>query len=194
MPILNNIPRKNVIIPTGGDRSFDRSRVQHVPVGFDGLSYNSPFTSDPFTNASHHNVATIAQIGAMQVEQPGIVVPAFTFVRVHPSNKTILNRAGKVIPIVKRQFGPGPNSDTPFHPKRVLHAPRPTRHASLTTEVYAAGDAVARGTFRKYPFEGEQVKPVGSFTTHVAQTLAGHAHADKKLSRWDTIKRGAAEQ
>lgn len=192
MPILNNIPRKNRIVPTGGDRTFDRSRVDHVPIGFDGLAYNSPWNSDPVTNANHHNNATIAHVGAMQVEQPGVVVPAFTFIRIHPSNKTILNRAGRVIPAVKRVFGPAKSTDTPFHPKPHVPTPRVPRRASITTDVYPAAHAVATAQHRQYPLEGLPVQPVGSFFPHTSQTLFQHTHSDLNKSRWNTVKRGAA--
>ncbi len=193
MPILNNIPRKNRIIPTGGDRTFDRSRVQHVPVGFDGLSYASPFTSDPMTNVNHHNTATIAHVGAMQVEQPGVVVPAFTFVRVQPETKTILNRAGKVVPVISRVGGPSKETNTPFHPKRVIHAPRQPRRPTVSTDNYRAAHAVASGRTRKYPNPGEPLQPVGSFYPNTRQILSQHVHADDlNRSRWSTIKKGAA--
>lgn len=196
MPILNNIPRKNRIVPTGGDNTFDLSRVQHVPIGIDGLSYNSPFTPDAMTNATHHNNATVAQVGPMQVEQPGIVVPAATFIRVHPQNKTVLNSAGKVIPSVKRVMGPAPTSNTPFHPKRKPLQPRKSRFNSLTTETSHRETAVAtskdlRGPVAQ-PIHGQPLHPVGSFIRHSNQTLGTHQRSDLDHSRWDTIKRGAA--
>lgn len=194
MPILNNIPRKDNIIPTGGSRSRDLSRLQHIPNGFDGLTYQSPFTPDPMTNVNHHNNATIAQVGAMQVEQPGVVVPASEFIRVQPSNKTTLNQARRV-PVVKRVGGPSPNTNTPFHPKPETPRKRQPRFSSLTTESYHRAAAVAlsqhAGNVPRTP-HGAPVEPVGSFLPQSHQTLSAHTHSDTNNSRWNTIKKGAA--
>lgn len=195
MPILNNIPRKNNRIPTGGDKAFDLSRVQHVPVGFDGITYNSPFNVDPVTNAQHHNTATIAQVAAMQVEQPGVVVDAKTFIRIHPQSKTTLSRAGKIIPVVKRVGGPSPNSNTPFHPKPHPVYRREPRFSSVTTETFHTAHAVAtsqlQGNTPPTP-KGAPVVVVGSFLPQNHQTLSAHTHSDTGHSRWNTIKKGAA--
>jgi hypothetical protein len=195
MPILNNIPRKPNIIPTGGDKSFDLSRQQHIPNGFDGLTYQSPFTPDSVTNVDHHNNATIVQVIAMQVEQPGIVVPAQLFIRIHPQNKTTLNRANKIMPIVKRVGGPSPTSNTPFHPKPHPIYKREPRFSSLTTDSYHTAAAVVTSQLQTnvpHTPKGAPIHPVGSFIQHSNQTLSSHTHSDLNVSRWSTIKKGAA--
>jgi hypothetical protein len=184
MPILNNIPRKNNRIATGGDRAFDLSRVQHVPNGFDGLSYSSPFTPEAFTNATHHNTATIAQVAALQVEEPGDVVPSQLFTKIHPSTKTVLNNAGKTTPIAKRVGGPSPHSNTPFHPKPEVLNARPVRHPSVTTDKFKTAAAVTTTV--------PLTSSVGSFLPVNNNTLSAHSNLDKPVSRWNTIKKGAA--
>lgn len=202
MPIQNNIPRKNNVIPTGNvPEAIDRSLLEHRAIGFEGFTYSSPFTEsgEPPLGTQPNN-ATIAHVSAMQVEAPGRVVLTKNFKKVHPSDKGTFFSTRQVTPIVKRVGGPSPSSDTPFHPK-TAQAPnvRQPKRPLVSTEKAQSANAVAtskvsvsrNGTVPPVP-RGTAVAPVGSFLQTSNQTLSSHSNHDLDRSRWNTIKKGAA--
>jgi|SRR5208282_3968207 len=196
MPILHNIPPKPNHIPTGHIKdALDPSRKQHVPIGFDGLSYNSSFTPNAFSNAPHHNTATILQLPAMQVQQPGVVVRTQVKTRLLPSDTHVLAHAKPHV-LVRRSGGPSPTSNTPFHPQPMAPRPAPNVRPAVTTDRYRTATAVAlsqRATkVQPGAIKGSPVEPVGSFLHMSNQTLVGHSNRDSTNNRWATIKTGAA--
>jgi hypothetical protein len=194
MGILNNIPRKNGVIPTGAnyDAKLDKSRLQHVPNGFEGTSYAAPLTSSAVTNAPQHNTATISQVSDLQVQQPGVVVPANSRIKLHPGNTHILAH-DKPHKIVHRAGGPSPTSNTPFHPQPHAPRPRPSLNPAITTDKMTSAFRVATSQPSTQPPQiGTPVSPIGSFL-HVSNlTLSSHSNQDINAGRWQTVKHGAA--
>lgn len=178
MPILNNIPRKNAtpIRQKLWPRESLNANGQHVPNGFDGLTYNSQFTeTDTPPLATHYNTATITSLKPTRQQIPGITVPLKLFQRVNLFAKSLSFNVGKTVPVVKRVNGPSSTSDTPFHPKV-----QPKRQQPKTHAVNVSGEKIT--------------PPQGSFFhTTTGNTLTAHAPNDPLNEvRWSTVKTGAA--
>jgi hypothetical protein len=181
--ILNNIPRKNAAPIFGSPFTPNdvNAHAQHVPNGFEGLSYNSPFTdTDTPPLATNFNTATEVQLPATRAQIPGVQVHLRNWKRVNPFFTSASFNTGKPVPLVKRQGGPSSHSDTPFHP---------IKHTKLPPKTVAVN------------ISGEKISPPqGSFfDTTGGATLTGHANNDPRssvtktpMSRWKTIKTGAA--
>jgi hypothetical protein len=200
--ILNNIPRKNVPIPTGGPSGTPftmRTNGHDTILGFEGSDYYSPFTDSGLPPMSgQFNNATQPQIPFLknQLTDPRMVVPGHTYVKVQPETTTVLSTFKRPNLVVRNVGGPSANANTPFHPTRVsiqkrTSAPAPVR----PTDKYKTAAAVATGTPKtKNSLAGHFQFPVttGSFLPVNQNTLLGHAHADANVSRWSVVKRGAA--
>lgn len=176
MPILNNIPRKKAtpIIGKLWPTESLNAAGQHVPNGFEGLSYNSPFTeTDVPPLATHFNTATQKQMPALKAQIPGVTVALHRFQRVPPTQTSTSFNTGKPRPIVNRTGGPSPTSDTPFHP--VSHIKLPPVRVPVSVS-------------------GEKIPSHSSFfDTTGGNHLTAHAPNDPvNQSRWKTIKTGAA--
>ena len=176
MPILNNIPRKKGRIITGSvfHREALNARLQHIPTGFEGLSYNSPFTeSDKPPLGTNHNTATQAQLAPVRSQIPGVVVSAKQFQRVLPSQTSVSYNVGKPRPIVRRAGGgPSPHADTPFHPKKHVNLPPPRVPVHVSSELIQSHSSF--------------------FDTTSGKTLTAHAPNDPiNQERWKVIKTGA---
>jgi hypothetical protein len=202
MPILNNIPRKHTtLVKTGSPLSgpFEPRQFQKIPLGYEGLSYNSQFTESGIPPMGNHfNIATQPQLPAIRHEQPGQIVAAVDYVKVPPDTRSASFSVGQPArPIVNRAGGPSPTQNTAFH----IRSPRPPVRRvqlmpSLSTEKAQTAAAVATSANqRKVPFTviGKVAEPVGSFLQGGSgQTLSQHVHNDLAISRWTTIKKGAA--
>jgi hypothetical protein len=195
MPILNNIPRKNAP-KIRGDVFRMRTHGHDTLVGFEGLTYNSPFTESATPPLlGQFNTATQPQLPALKAQSPGVVVPLHKTVRTGPQERTVLHTTGKVVPIVSRVGGPSPTSDTPFHPKPAQPRPMTNRKPGVTTEKGSTASSVATGTSKaRRSVAGHVSHPISSFQKASSGfgTLGGHAHSDSTKSRWNTIKTGAA--
>jgi hypothetical protein len=177
--IQNNIPRKNAPRIVGSP--FSAHTAGHDTIlGFEGLSYNVTFTEEATPPLSgQFNNATLPQVPALQVTNPGTVVPVNNFTRINPSEKSVLHTSGKHRPVVKRAGGgPSPHTDTPFHPTKPAPAPV---HRSRPTPV-------ALKTFHNNIAKSGSFAPTGTATG----TLVAHSHSDHQQDRWATIKTGAA--
>jgi hypothetical protein len=197
MPILNNIPRKNAPKIVGNVFTM-RTYGHDTILGFDGLSYNSPFTESPIPPMSgQFNAATQPYIPAMQASEPGVIVPTHQVVRTGPQLRTVLHTTGAhVRPATHRAGGPSKTSDTPFHPGPRQPSPKTNRVKGVTTEKGSTGNSVATGTPKSTTsLAGHVVRPVSSFgagSQTAFGTLGGHPHSDLVVTRWKTIKHGAA--
>src|SRR5271155_4348309 len=176
MPILNNIPRKSaapIRFPLWNKEAAN-AKGQHVPNGFEGLTYNSQFTdTDTPPLATNFNTATITQLPATRQQVPGRTVPLNMFKRVTPVNVGESYNIGKPVPIVKRVNGPSSQTDTPFHPVKNIKIPPRTVPVNVSGEKLPA----VQGSF----FDAS--------TAH--KTLTGHVNNDPNTRRWQTVKTGA---
>jgi hypothetical protein len=188
--ILNNIPRKNNVLPTAkpGLSPFPRGTAGHNEIlGYEGAKYPDDVTlrqmsdyivTDTPPLGSQFNNATLPQVPPLQSTGPGKVVPLNTFTRIHPSETAVLHTSGRIVPVNKRVMGPSPQADTPFHPKKRQPAPvHRTRPHPASLKAFHTGIS-GSGSFA----------PTGTVTG----TLSSHSHADIGKDRWSTVKKGAA--
>lgn len=180
MPILNlnGTWRKDRIVHDDGEPLFKRGKSdnQHPSTGVVGKSYESPFTANAVPPlATHFNTATQPQLPAMQVQQPGVVVPLRLFQKVHPSEKgASFNRTKPIRVVNPGGFGsPNPGNDTPANPnKRLPPVARPRRYPTTASEKLPPG--------------------IGSFLPSTGHTLHATQNASTTQHRWSTTKKGAA--
>ena len=183
MPIqnLNGTTRKHGISAgktiKGSIFGANLAKAQHDTTIVYGKSYNSPFThSSASLFPKGQTVSTQPHVQALKHEQPGSIVSAGDFVKVHPWEKgTTFSTKVPEHAIYARTGGPSPYADTPANPNSRTELKQPPP--------------------RLKPVKGKNETKTNMSFLRSGGTLGGNADpqagTSSDRSRWHVTKKGA---
>jgi len=180
--ILNGVVPKQPRDLTTGVLHTNKTLRQHPSLGFEGTTYNAPFTESavpPFPTNLGDNATQVVLPPQMPGSQPGTSVPVAAFGKLHPTEaaSSFNSEPGSTRSLVHASGGPSPQANTPFHP----NAAKTARHKAQvgTTRVIRSQPSTEHNTAGSYA-ANDLAQP----------TLTGHGPA--QANRWATTKTGAA--